>query len=285
MANDFLASLEQEGAINPGLKEEEKETPPASPTEKQPEDTKASPAEEKEEGETPKSEKGEKPEVFQAFHKHPRWIASQAELKELREFRERVEPLLEQLGEESEKPEEKTEIPGWFVDLFGENKDAWAKYRSATMAERKQLREEILNEVRAESQKAADEAKKWNQHVDKELGSIIGDEEVAARAKAIGFDFSNKDQLKSFRNELLDVATKFQPIDDESQLISLQKSFDILELQKLRKQEKASPAESKRKEIAGRTMEKGAGEGQKKSFMTSHDLAGKSFRDLIPEEA
>ena len=105
-----------------------------------------------------------------------------------------------------------------------------------------------------------------------------------ARAKAIGFDFSNKDQLKSFRNELLDIATKFQPIDDESQLISLQKSFDILELQKLRKQEKAPPTESKRKEIAGRTMEKGAGEGERKRYMTSADLAGKSFRDLIPEE-
>ena len=141
MDNTFMANVEQEGRIDQPVRsdEEEKETPPESPAEKEPKDKTASPAEEKGKDETLDSEKGAKPEVFHAFHQHPKWLAMNNELKELREFREKVSPLLERLGEVPEKREEKAEIPAWFIDLFGENREAWSKYRAYNVEERKQL--------------------------------------------------------------------------------------------------------------------------------------------------
>lgn len=285
MEDTFLANLEHEGRINPDArsKEEEKETPPVSSAEKEPKDETTSLVEKKGEGETSDSEKSAKPEVFQAFHKHPRWISAQQELKELRDFKERIEPLLSQLDKKPVEREEKQQIPTWFIDLFGENADAWAKYRAYNVEERKQIREEILGEVRREAQTASAEVQKWDKWVSTEFNSLVEDDEISSRAKAIGFDLSKEDQLKSFRNELSKVAVDYQPSDDENN-ISFRKAFDILELQKLRKQPDKTGQVDRKKEIADKTMDKGKSEADKKNFKTSFDLAGKSFRDLVPEE-
>ena len=283
MDNEFLASIEQEGRIDqPGLDKEEKETPQESPAENKPEDKPASPAAEPKEGEPKDLEKGE-PKVFEAFHKHPRWLASQQELKELRAFRERVEPLLARLGTDTpEKSEKKTEIPAWFLDLAGENVEAWGKYR-AYMEERDQTYERnIMAKVEEQSRKASEEVEKWDKWIQDELSTLVEEEEIQSRAKVIGFDLSNEDQRKTFRNELFKVTLDYQPSDAENN-ISLSKAFDILELQKLRKMPEKASAD-KKKEIADKTMQPGKAEAEKKDYKTAFDLQGKSFRDLIPSE-
>src|SRR3990167_4198961 len=168
MENEFMANIQQEGLVKEPAKadEKEKETPSESPAEKEPKDSKpAAEAEGKEKDETPEPEKTEEPAVFNAFHKHPRWIAMQSELGELREFREKVSPLLDNL-EKSPKAEEKTNAPDWFTELFGENPEAWAKYRQYDNSQRQQLRKEILDEVRAEEGRKAQEQKKMDAWVD-----------------------------------------------------------------------------------------------------------------------
>lgn len=287
-----MASVPKEGDIENLLEkhEEGKETPPAPPAETKPKEGEtAPPAEGKPEGETGKPKEGE-PAVFQAFHKHPRWITLQQDLKdrdvkivELEAFRDRVIPLLDQLGEKPKASEETKRIPSWFVDLFGENPDAWAKYSEYSAMERKQLREEIMVELHEESRKAAEEIKKWDKKVDIQFSELLGNDDIQARIKAIGFDLSNEAQSKSFHNELLKVTLDYRPLDPESDDISLMKAFDILELQKLRKApEKASV--DRKKEIADKTMVKGKSDADRKDYKTPADLQGKTFRDLIPSE-
>jgi len=286
MSNDFLANVEQEGRVDLDelvrSNEEERKLPPESPAEKKQEDESASPAGEPGTDETTAPEKGE-PKVFHAFHEHPAWLASQDELKQLREFREKATPLLDDFASirDTEAERKTKEIPAWFIDVFGENHEAWKKYQDYNVAEKKQLREEILRDIREQSQKKEENLKKWDKWIDDEVVSLTTNEEIQARAKAIGFDLSNEDQSKSFQNELLKVATEFQPSEDD-RTISIKKSFEILELLKLKKASEKKPNE-RRKEIAAETMQKGKSENQPKGYRTSHDLAGKSFRDLIPE--
>lgn len=270
--DSFLANVEREGDLNVRPDEEEKDTTTVPPPEKNQEDKPDSLSEEKK-GESSEPEKGEKPEVFQAFHKHPRWLQAQEELKELREFRDRVEPLLSKIGE-TNKGEETIKIPAWFKTLFGEHQEAWDQYREYSQSERQALRREVLKELHEEQQKVSDADKKANEQIDKELQAIVEDEEFGARAKAIGFDLKNKDQLTNFRNELLKAALDYE-------ITNLSKAFDILEYRKSKKEQKAP---DRRKELADKTMQKGKSEGQKKNYMTSHDLRDRSFTDLVPDE-
>lgn len=270
----FLANVEREGNLNV-RSDEEKDITPDSPTEKNQEDESAPPAEKKGEGETPNSEKGEKPEVFHAFHEHPRWLQAQEELKELRTFREKAEPLLEQLGKSPEKREETTKIPRWFITVFGENQEAWDQYREYDQAERKKLVDQITGSFKEEQRRISEEDKRVNEKIDKDVQAIVENKDFLARAKEIGFDFSNKDQLKNFRNELMQSALDYE-------ITNLEKAFDILEYKKLKGQQ-AKPV-SRNKEIADKTIQKGKADGEKKNYKTSHDLANLSFRDLIPDE-
>ena len=99
---DFLASVVKEGEEE-ALKEldkEEKETPPAPPTETKPEEEKSpSPQGEKKEPEAPNTEDDSK----LPFHKHPRWKAMyednetlKQQVEELSRFKEEVTPLIEE---------------------------------------------------------------------------------------------------------------------------------------------------------------------------------------------
>jgi len=264
MTDTFLTDVEREGT---GLSEEEKETPPESSTENNQED-KADSSPESEETDDSKDKKDAKPEVFQAFHKHPKWIALHEELKELREFRDKVNPLLEQIGKTDK---ETAKIPKWFITVFGENQEAWDQYREYDIAQRQELRKEVLNELKEQSQKAAEADKRINEQIEKSIQEIVSDEELGARAKAMGFDFKNKEQLQNFRNELLKVAV-------DKEITNLNTAFEFLEL---KKSSRAMPGDDKRKELADKTIQKGKAEGDKKSYLTSHDLQGKTFRDLI----
>ncbi|MEK7091758.1 MAG: hypothetical protein AAB900_02095 [Patescibacteria group bacterium] len=257
--NDFLANLQKEGEITPN-EEEEKETLPEPPADKKPEDIESQPEEEKPKGEDELKETPEEgePAVFQAFHKHPRWQAVQEELKELREFRETASPLLEDI--KKSKSETET-IPAWFSELYGENEAAWNKYHDYDTEQRANLRKEIMDEISQQSTKSAEEQKKNDKWVEDELTTL------------------ESEGLKFNRNELMKVALEYLPTDNKGN-ISFRKALDIYE--KTKPKEEKPNADAKKK-IAAETMQKGKPNEDIKDYKTSHDLVGKSFRDLIPE--
>ena len=274
--NSFMAGIKQEGRIDPNAEDhEEKDTPPESPAEKETEEdeTESSP-EEKGKDESPDPKKDEEPAVFQAFHKHPRWIALNQELDSLREFKEQAAPLLERLGK-SKPAEENVEIPEWFQELFGDNANAWKKYRAYNATERQQLRQEILTEIKSESTKATQAADKWVKRVDDEISNLEADPEVVAELKKLNLKFN--------RNEVLKAANDYRPTGEDGQ-ISIRLAYNLWK--SLRNQSKPDEKKSsdEKKKIADKTMGKSAEESTKKNYKTSADLAGKSFRDLVPDE-
>lgn len=277
MDNEFLTSLQQEGRIDQPAEEqkEEKETPPESSTEKEPTENEPEPQtgdEPEGEGDEKKPEgevkEGEEPAVFQAFHKHPRWKALNEELGTLRSFRDEVSPLLpliKKLGEPGVIEDE--EAPKWFSTLFGDNKQAWKEYQEYDLNQRKQLRTEILGEIQKTQESVAQSTKKQEEWLDSELTSL---DEAIEEEKLPKYD----------RNELLKIAVEFKPTDEKGN-ISLRKAYEIWRLQKGEKKE--PPKSDEKKEIADKTMGKPKGEKEAKNYRTSHDLANKSFHDLIPE--
>lgn len=271
----FMAEVEQEGRMDqPAKDHEEKDTPADSPPEKKTEEDKPDPST-GDKGEDAPESKPDEPKVFEAFHNHPRWKALQGELSELREFREKALPLLEDL---QKKPDEKiTEIPEWFAELFGENDVAWKKYQTYSKTERDDLRREIREELHAESAKVSEETKKWDKWVDSEIASLESDPDVQADLKKSGISFN--------RNEVLKTAIDYRPSGEDGN-ISIKLAFDIWKKMKLFGTKPADDKKSAddKKKVAAQTMGKGAGDGERKDYKTSHDLAGKSFRDLIPDE-
>ncbi len=286
MENTFLSNLQQEGIDDPfeGLiKEEtpaesetpEKETPAESAPEIKPEG----------EPESSPEPKAEEPEVeedaktFHAFHEHPRWIAREEELKQLRskveeydDFKSRVEPFLEKLNEPKK---EEMNAPAWFSNLFGDNEDAWNQYREANKAERQQIRDEILKELKPDLEiirqtKKQSEIQDW---ADKQWKTLSEDSEVQKELKSMGIS------LDKVLGEISEVMSKYKPSDDDGN-ISLKTSYELWKA--TRKQEsKPNPNIAEKKKIAA--ISKSKEETETKDFKTSEDFRGKSIHDLVED--
>jgi hypothetical protein len=209
--------IEIDDLLNPKEEtdKEEKETPPESSTEKKTE-TEESPSQEGEEAlaeDTPEEEN-------LPFHKHPRWQELQDELKTTREELEKFKTA------KDEKTETDVSLPKWGVKLYGDDavsKEAYQDY----LTEESQKVESIKSKIKAEEEerqkREQEETDKWNKWVDQEVETL----------KADGKKFD--------KNELLNIALKYRPIDEQGN-VSLQKAYDIYELQK----KKPSADEKKR---------------------------------------
>lgn len=300
--DSFLANLRHEGALEaPAAEPEDKDKAP---------DPSAPPADKKEEGEDGKPEdktgdqepegepegepkdppaddpdkkpddggkKKEPPadDKDLPFHKHPRWIAQQTKLHELEEFREKVTPLLDKLGEPKKESESDDAIPEWFIELFGENKESWKKYRDYSAADRANLRKEIMAELQQQGRQATEQQAKLDKWVEDELSKV-------AEAQGIDLSPGTAEKPNSLRNELLKVALDYKPSDDAGN-ISFAKAYDILQAIKAKGQQpkvdKPNPAADKKK-VADKTMGKDKADGQRKDYKTPEDLRGRGFREI-----
>ena len=103
MFESFADDIEKEGQLF-GDDEQEKDN------------SEGSQPEEKPKGETP-AEETKQTEENVPFHKHPRFQEIIRKNKELEEEMAQLRQATENIN----KPNQSTEIPKWFVDLFGEN--------------------------------------------------------------------------------------------------------------------------------------------------------------------
>ncbi len=256
--NEFLTSLQQEGSLSQAEQEkQETDTPAKSSTENKPETA------------TPETQAGTtddkvvKTEDTLPFHENPRWIKMQNELKELREFKQTSQPLLDQVAKPTPVTET-DEIPAWFITLYGENEQAWKQYRLHSKQEREEIRSEIMQELKAQTEQGAKESQKWDQWVEDELQTL-------------------KDSgLKFERNELLKVAMDYLPTDTEGN-ISLKKAHDILVAQKSATNAPKTTDTPEKKAIAAKTMGAAQGDPGKRDYKTSQDLRFRSFQDIANE--
>lgn len=284
MDNPFLTGLQRSGRVDlepasNSENESDAQPTPASSAENQSEEEK-SPSHQGESGSEDTGTGNKKPEgetgsdedhgntdddIKIPFHKHPRWISLQNDLKKEKEFRESVTPLLERLGQTPDhRTEETVKIPEWFTELFGENEDAWKKYRAYDSEQRKQLRTEIVKEMQGEQQKLVDDQKKQEKWVDDEVAKL------------------SDEGLKFDRNKLLKIALDYLPTDEDGN-ISFRKAYDILVMQGAGKELDKPKSEAKKK-LADQTMGKGKSSEEKRDYKTSADLRFKTMHDLIPRE-
>lgn len=186
------------------------------------------------------------------FHKHPRWKKMKQELDELRTLKESLNQKTTEDAPRA-KEDEDTSLPQWVLDLTGgqvtpEAQQFYKNYLKENNSMRKSLKDEVLKEIQSEQTQQQAEEAKWNKWIDDEVERLEDD----------GHKFN--------KNELLKVANEFQPVDSKGN-ISLDKALQILQLQKVKKDEGVEA----RKKIAGENKKGGGQEETPKTF-TPHML-------------
>lgn len=247
---EVLADVKPEGDTDPFKDlDKEKETPAESLTVKEPE--------------VVKPDQGDNTDVKKEvpFHEHPRWKEREAELKELREFKEQVAPKLAKIDqlETAFKPAEKSNIPEWFKELYGENEVAWQKYSEHSKAEREEMKRELLAEQTAQYEEAQKEEQKWNKWVEDGLDGL----------KIIGLEFDRNALIKT----MLDNPDK----------VTRDGNFDFNLGYKLYRElnpDNSQAASQARKKLADTTTKSSSTEKGSKDFMTSNELRNKSWNQL-----
>lgn len=197
------------------------------------------------------------------FHQDARWIKREEELKELRERDELRGKELQDLKafrEEAEKrfTPNKTLIPDWFKELYGENDVAWQKYSEREVQREQEITQRILGEQQKAQKQQAEEVSRWNHWVDDEVGKLQKEGQT--------FD----------RNRLIKTMLDYRPTDEDGNLDfkAGMKIYQALE-------EKETPSLDARKELADATMQTGSkGEKPKKDYMTSAELRSKSWQTI-----
>lgn len=240
-----FADVKVEGDTDPFKDIPETETPSESQPEKEPE--------------TAKPEEGEgTPEENVPFHKHPRWIERENELNELRERDEARAKEIEELKSLKTEPSS-TNIPDWFVKLYGENEPAYKAWQEQNKSEREQIKTEILAEQEQKRVQAETDIKKWNKWVEDEVKGL-------------------QDEGKQFdRNELIKVMLEYRPTDENNNF-DFKKGYAIMEALKAKE---VDPARSiARKEIADKATRSSSGDKPKKDYQTQNELRGKSWNQL-----
>lgn len=267
MLDNFLANSQQEGQtldeiLSGNSGEQETETPADSPAEdNQTEQSPSSRGEEESEGtskEKPKDSTNTENANNLPFNKDPRFKEI---LEERNKYREELAKMRAEMDERFAKiapptQQEKKEIPEPFVKLFGENEEVWNQWKALSEIQREQIKQEVIAEQERAVREKQEEQQRWDKWRDESIAKI---EEK--------FGVSLPDG-SSDRNELLSIATKFLPTDEDGN-ISFEKSYELM--QALRKDASEQKAKA-RKSIAAATAPEAKAEPEPNDFFTPKDF-------------
>ncbi len=246
----FLSELKQEGEVVETLipdTAEKKDTSPDSTPEIKPEEVK------------PPQGGDNTPDVKdEPFHKNPRFKRLVEEKNQLHSEVETLKTQLQELGTKVNNPiQANSQVPDWFVELFGNSPEAWSKYQTKQTEERNTIKQEVMRELESRATEQRQNQEKWNNWVGQQVESL----------KDEGLSFDN--------NELMKVMVDYRPTDDEGNL-DFKKGFAILS--KIKPSDNSVDA---KKKIAGATSSGASGEAvpNAKKMMNQKDLK-KGFLDL-----
>jgi preprotein translocase subunit SecD len=248
---EFLDAIPKEGDTDSLPTEKADETAPDSSTEKK--DEKAN---------QPVADKNDDENV--PFHKHPRFKQLVEERKELKEKVDTYEQRLAQLESKASASAQSTEIPAWFVHLYGENAQAWSLYSDYTKAEKDRIKSEAVAEIQQEKSQA--------ENRQREMDGWVSDNIQTLKDEGIKFD----------ENKLLKVLVDYSPTDKAGN-IDFRKGLDILDkLEKLEHIDAGKKTQAK-KEIAASTTATAEGTSKGKTSLTAKQLRKMSWADLVDE--
>jgi len=202
------------------------------------------------------------------FHKHPRWLAYQKERKamkaELEEAKQVINELKGAISGLGDKKAPEGDIPKWFGDTFGYDKDAWTQFQEHSVQNQKaivaQAVDIIKKELASNQQHQKDEQAQMAQWVEDQLESL-------------------KDENLEFdRKELLDVMAKYSPVNQQG-IPDFHKGYDILQILKSKPDSDKSAKDKARKEAAAATMKGGTPSPSVKVDM--NNIRKSSFHELV----
>ena len=223
----------------------EKETQPVPPAEEKTDEKETPPSAE------PAKDEQEKDENELPFHKHPRWKAMNDENRTLRERLDQVEQRVSNIPE----PQQETEIPSWFQSVYGDDPALYSQYQQANIAERQAIKQEIINEIKAEQNSKSVEEQQINKYIEDQVSTL-------------------KDEGNQFdKNELMKVVLDNKLFDDEGRL-NFRAGLAIL-----KSTGSVSKTQQAKKDVAGKT-DTTPKSPMKTDFVTSKDLQGRSWRDF-----
>lgn len=194
------------------------------------------------------------------FHKHPRFKALieeknklQSTVSELMSVKEEIERL--KTAQPTANQSARQPIPQWFSALYGENENAWSAYQTHSSEERRQMKAELIKELKSEQQRESQETQKWNGWIEEQLTSL-------------------KEDGKQFdRNEFLKFMSDYSPVD-KSGNYDFKKGFELYEL---KKQSESVLKNQGRKIIAAATSSKPGTAPKSKDYVTPKDLRAKGL--------
>jgi len=203
------------------------------------------------------------------FHKHPRFKAIIDKNKALEDTVKTLQDKLETKPEDVQKTDP-DDMPEWAKQAFGTDEygqQLYSGFLKNNTVDKGKLKAELVSEIKAEQQAQAktqeNEVKKWQDRIDTEVQDL----------KDKGYSFN--------KNELLDIVDQYTPKDSNgnftTDLMSFDKAYDILQLQK---KSKSQPKADAKKKIAsmGAPGNKVTSGGEDK-VTTSADLRNKSIED------
>lgn len=200
----------------------------------------------------------EKEEEAVPFHKHPRWIEREQELQAMREREEQMATELEQVRK-AQQPSQETQVPDWFVELYGDNATAWQKYSEHERARTEEIEKNIITRQQEEQQREVQEADKWTKWVDSEIDKLESE----------GHKFD--------RNKFIKTMLDYSPTDENNNL-SFEKGIKIYQALEGKPDTAKSDA---RKQLADTTTNATTkGEPATKDYMTPSDLRNRSMMSL-----
>lgn len=225
---DFFAGIPSESGES-AFPEEDGKTPAESQTEKDQEEkpVDASPSEDakKDEAKEPAESSKSSDEENTPWHKDPRFKKRmdrfKSDTKTLQEENAKLRTQMEDFSKrfdsltQTQKQEAAIQLPQEFVQLFGDNTDAWSPFQKLIAQEAQKIVKAEMSAIETQKSAQAEQQRAANAFIEKQLVDLSDE---------FGMDFM--DNKSSIRNGVLKIAQEYLPTDENGN-VSLKKAYNI----------------------------------------------------------
>lgn len=198
------------------------------------------------------------------FHKHPRWQKMHSENQELKTM---VDDLKGEISSLKVEPKEQKDapMPNWFVNLFGEDDQAWSAWQEQTRQQKEEISKEILQAMESKQQSQTQEQQKWEKWVDDQVLAVQEENDTTFDSKT--------------RDKLLKIALDVKPTDDKGN-IDFSKAYEIMQEREEIERLRQGKQKEQKKKVAGKTVSTSK-DVSKQTFKTPNDFRNKDWADAL----
>lgn len=276
---DFFAGIPSEGG-EVAFNEEVGPTPVDSQSQKdqeeKPKDASSSEDAKTDEVKKPAASEKSSDEENTPWHKDPRFKKRMDRFKsdtktlqeenaklrsDMDEFRKRFDSL-----SQTQKQEAAIQLPQEFVQLFGENADAWTPFQKLIAQEAQKIVKGELSSMEAARNAQAEQQRAANTFIEKQLVELSDE---------FGIDFM--DNKSNVRNGVLKIAQEYLPTDENGN-VSLKKAYTIWKA--MNPQKEMSESRKKAASLSSESSVEPAGQTEE-TVQKLGSLKNKTWRDFV----